>query len=216
MERIAGKLRNPLKPKPKLKSKAFASFAIVLLACLSLLVLFAARGKADARESEGTRELIALEKKHYADLELKNAFSQALSLSPGLDEKQSSESIAESLARLQDYAQKRLAERGLHARLWFGSVGEREEKRILEETIARSKPVACAHCYVFSAMTVDWDGRPVRKSVELVFNRKISKNGFAHTPTSAEWLASDIAFGATFYWPEERMAWVTVMHEGFG
>ncbi|HLD62374.1 MAG TPA: hypothetical protein VI875_00740 [Candidatus Norongarragalinales archaeon] len=194
--------------------KAFVSFPAALLFVLVITVLALTLANASTSSLESSGELVSLERKHYADAEVKKVFSQVFELSAGSDERQSSEAIAENLARLDAIAKERFGQEGVGVELWFGEFDSFEEQRVLQETLSRKKPARCAHCYSFAEFTVDWDGKPVRKSIELVFGRKISKLGLAHTPSSAEWVGKNVAFGATFY--SQGMAWVSAMREGFG
>ncbi|MFH1056252.1 MAG: hypothetical protein V1717_00420 [Candidatus Micrarchaeota archaeon] len=183
---------------------------------LSIAALLYAHNQAVSSSFRHSDRVLVLEKKYYADLALKNAFSQVFSLSQGEGERQSSESIALNLGELEVFAEDYFAQQGILADLWFGEFDSFEEKRVLGETLSSRKPVACSHCFDFSAKTLDWDKKIVPKAIELVFDRRISKKGLAHTPSSQEWIGNEIAFGGTFYYPEKNFAWVTVLKEGFG
>lgn len=196
--------------------KAFASFPVALLFVLTLAVLAAVQNNLSSHSVQTSTELLSLEKKHYADVSLKKAFFQVLSLSKGSDEKEISENTAQNLARLEDFSRGYFQKQEVQVELWFGEFDESQEKAVLQQTLENKRPVACSHCYSFKTMTVDWDKKPVFKSVELIFDRKISKAGLVHSPSSAEWVGRNIAFGATFYSSEEGIAWISVMKEGFG
>ena len=198
------------------RMKSFVSFPAALLFVLTIAVLALTLSKASASSLDSSAELVSLERKHYADAELKKVFSQVFSMSKGSDELQSSRAIAENLALFEVKAKERFAREGVSVELWFGEFDSSEERGILEKTLSQKKPARCAHCYSLAAHTLDWDGRPVRKSMELIFDRQISKSGMAHTLSSAEWVGKNIALGATFYSQGDGMAWVSVIREGFG
>ncbi|GEM_PF-4436534 len=196
--------------------KAFATFPIALFFVLTLFALAIAQQNSLSAALYSSGEVLVLEKKHYSDVGLKKAFSQVFSLSEGFDERQSSENIAANLAAMEDFAESHFEKQGVQIVLWFGSLDSFEEKSVLRQTLSLGKPMLCSHCYSFKTMTVDWEGKPVHKSIELIFDRRISKNGFVHTPSSSEWVGEEIAFGATFFMPNGNTAWVSVMREGFG
>jgi len=196
--------------------KAFVSFSIAFFLVLTLVALALAQNNAVASSSAYSSDVLLLEKKYYADLALKQAFSQTLSLSVGADERQVSENTAKNLEALEAFAEDYFAGQGVLADLWFGSIDFREEQEVLQETVSSKKPVACSHCFDFNAKTLDWNEKIVHKSIELIFERKVSRKGFSHTPSSAEWVGGEIAFGGTFYHPQSGLAWVSVVREGFG
>ncbi|MEM4254804.1 MAG: hypothetical protein QXR53_00545 [Candidatus Norongarragalinales archaeon] len=196
--------------------RAFFSFPAALFFVLAILALAAAHRALSSSAADASAAVLVLEQKHYADVTLKKVLSQVFSLSEGFDEKQSSENIAENLASLEGFAEGHYARQGVEVSLWFGAFDSFEEGRVLRETLSSGRPVRCSHCYALGEWTVDWEGRLARKSVELVFNRSVSKRGMVHTPSSSEWAGEEIAFGATFYNPRYKLAWVSVVREGFG
>jgi len=196
--------------------KAFASIYIALFFSLTLVSIALLSSRSSSLSSSSVAYATVLEKKHYADLALKKVFSQVLKESGGVDEKQSSGSIAENLVSLEGFAKQYYSKQGFRTQFWFGAFDPAEEEWMLEETLRKGTPVSCSHCYPLGERTLDWEKKPVRKSVEFIFDRRISKLGFSHTLSSQEWIGQNIAFGATFYWPEKRMAWVVVLKEGFG
>ena len=196
--------------------RCFLSFALAFFFALTLLSLLVLRQNAFALQNEASADVLLLEKKYYADLELKEAFGQVFAKTGGAGEKQASERIAANLEALEEFTEKNYAGKGIIADVWFGSLSPGEEKEILEKTLSERKPSACRHCFDFSAKTLDWDKKTAHKSVELMFDGRISKLGFSHAPTSVEWVGGDVVFGATFFVPEKSFAWVSVMREGFG
>ena len=195
--------------------RGFLSFTLALLLVLIFLSLLSAQKAAIASHDKAEEEALLLEKKYYADLELKQAFQQVFEQSGGSDELQSAQNIAANLEKLEFFAEKHFAEKGIIAEIWFGSPLEGEQA-ILDQALSQRRPLRCIHCYEFSARTLDWDKKIIYKSTELVFNKRISKQGFVHTPTSEEWVLGNIVFGATFFIPEKNFAWVSIMPEGFG
>lgn len=199
-----------------MKFKGFIAFALALFLSLSVFALALASAKIPASLSSGSSEVISLEKSHYDGLTVKKAFGQVLALSAGSDELESTRSIAANLAAFEDYGEAYFREKGVKASFWFGSLAEGEENAILKSTLDSGVPSACSHCYGLHALTLDWNRKPVLKSTEFIFNRTVSKNGFVHAPTSAEWIGQDIVFGVTFYDERSHAAWLALLPEGFG
>lgn len=195
--------------------RAFASFPAAVFFVLAILVLASIQRLAAAESHSSSSQALFLEGKYYSDVSFKKAFSQVLRLSPGLGEVQSSKNIASNLALMQEFAKGHFARKGVQAEFWFGELGEAEERRLLAEMLLLKKPLRCSHCYALDSMTVDWEGKPVFKSVELIFDREVSRLGFVHTPSSAEWVGKEILFGASFYWREGGLAWVSAARAGF-
>ncbi len=199
-----------------MKFKGFIAFALALFLSLSVFALALASAKLPPLFSQGSSEVISLEQSHYRDLTTKKAFEQVFTSSTGSDELESTRNIAASLAAFEDYGTRYFQEKGVKARFWFGSLADGEEKAILRNTLDSGSPSACKHCYGFHAVTLDWNRKPLLKSMEFIFNRTISKDGFVHTPSSVEWVGQNIAFGVTFYDERSHAAWISLMPEGFG
>ncbi|HIH20909.1 TPA: hypothetical protein HA244_06610 [Candidatus Micrarchaeota archaeon] len=196
--------------------RGFALSAISFVLILSLFPLLAAQRHYYKSSSESVEAALVMEKKYYADLEAKEAFEQVLSETPGGDEKQKTEKTAENLAALSILLEDSFTERGITAKTWFGTLTQNEEENIPRQSLGRGKPVECTECRSFNSKTLDWDKKIVFRSTELLFEGRVSRKGFAHTPSSARWLGRRVEFGVTFVIPGERIAWLSIMPEGFG
>ncbi|HLC38252.1 MAG TPA: hypothetical protein VJI71_02255 [Candidatus Norongarragalinales archaeon] len=196
--------------------KGFLAFSIAFLLVASVIVLAVIQKNSAKTFFDYSSRVLVLEKKHYLEMELKEAAAQVLRLSKGTGEKEVSENTARNLAKLEVFWEGKLSNGNIQADFWFGSVEVGEMEQILDETLSEKRPVVCGHCFDFSASTLDWDKKIVPKAIEVLFDRKVSAKGFSHTPSGVEWVGENVVLGATVFFPSENFAFVVLMEEGFG
>ncbi len=111
--------------------------------------------------------VLALEKRYYADLDVKNAFRQVLASAQGTGEEKIVDA-ARKLAALEEFAEKKYAEKGIQVDLWVGEAGkpivsELKKKMLEEKTV--SKPSGALD---LSVHVLDWRGEPVPIAATLL------------------------------------------------
>jgi len=196
-------------------SRGIVSFALVLV--FSALLAHVADTRIEtAKESHFAKQAVfSLEKRYYADLEVKNAFRQALANAQGAGGEEKTVDAARKLALLEQFAEAEFAERGIQVDLWLGDAGAADFAELRKRMLAERRTLKPGGALDLSVHVLDWRGRPVPLAAALL----------AHDPASGKVLvARNTAlvpeqpflmpvFGASIYFDD--VAAVAVIGEGF-
>jgi hypothetical protein len=199
----------------------------VLAFLFPLLQLAALENNAAHAATAAREDALFLQKKSALELDVKNAFRQALWNARGAERETLATDAAAKLAALEPQLEEYCAARGAASDAWVGVASESEIAALLEETRAKRAPSKCAACFDFATPVLDSRGKPSFFAAALLdapvdFLRKtktlrVSRNGAAAIPLAAPALAKSGAagFGATLYFPERNAASVVMLSEGF-
>ncbi|MFH0922680.1 MAG: hypothetical protein V1811_01325, partial [Candidatus Micrarchaeota archaeon] len=114
----------------------------------------------------------------------------------------------------------RYLQNGIIMDFWFGALKPGESQELASRMAVEKRALKCGACFDFSASALDYDGNLVPKSVSVLFASQtggafVSKNGLSIAPFP-EAAFDDVFLGASFYSPDGKLAFVSLMPEGFG
>ncbi|MCX6767713.1 MAG: hypothetical protein NTY90_03225 [Candidatus Micrarchaeota archaeon] len=138
--------------------KGLVSFAVVLVFAALLAHVTQTRLGAEKETYSAKSVAIALEKRYYADIDVKNAFRQVLASATGAGCEEKTADAARKLAMLEAFAEKAYGDKGVQIDLWLGEAGKTAvaelKKKMLGESAALKPPGALD----FGVNVLDWPG----------------------------------------------------------
>ena len=195
--------------------KGLVSFALLLVFATVLARVSQTRTAAAAEAYSAKEAVFALEKRYYVDVDLKNAFRQVLAAAQGTGSEEKIVDAARKLALLEEFAEKKYAEKGIHIDCWVGEAdapGLRELYRKMLDEKRALKPPGAMDLYMH---VLDWRGGPVPVSAGLLAVDPASGKLFVsrNSATVPAQPFQKPVFGASIYFDD--VAAVAIIGEGF-
>jgi len=200
--------------------RGVVGFALVLLFVFPTLHVLELQKNSLTSNSLAQEKMIAIEKRYYEDLSLKQAVAQVLRQAQGSSIREKVLNASEGLEKLERFVEAKYAEKGVLMDLWFGVLREGEAQELAGRMMDEKRALKCGSCFDFSARALDYDGNIVPKSASVLFaspagSAFVSKNGLSIAPFP-EGAFGDVLVGASFFLPDGKIAFVSLMPEGFG
>lgn len=195
--------------------KGLVSFAVVLVFAALLAHVTQTRLGAEKETYSAKSVAIALEKRYYADIDVKNAFRQVLASATGAGCEEKTADAARKLAMLEAFAEKAYGDKGVQIDLWLGEAGKTAvaelKKKMLGESAALKPPGALD----FGVNVLDWRGEPVPIAASSLACDPASGKVFVSRNTALvpEQFFLNPVFGISVYFQD--VAAVALIGEGF-
>ncbi|MGC9113858.1 MAG: hypothetical protein ACP5IG_02075 [Candidatus Micrarchaeia archaeon] len=202
--------------------KAVISFALVIAMVVPLTAFAALQEKASSAAAQADYRVLLLEKRHYAEMELKESLKQVLESARGSSREERVADVAFKLAEWEWFEEKEFASRGISLDLWCGVATEQEISLLKNKVLEARHAVKPFFAHDFSELVVGWRGELVPAAMaflesDALGKARISRNGFSLVPEIAQVYGAAggrVFFGASLYF-REGVAAVALAGEDF-
>lgn len=193
--------------------KGVISFLLVIAAIVPLASFAAMQEKAALSAGQSELQALALEKRHYAEMELRESFIQVLQSSQGTSREEKVVDVANKLSKWEAFVEKEFGDRGMLLDVWCGATTPSEISRLKKQILEKQTLFRPSLSHNLNEFVLGWQGQALPVSAAFLDSTiegvKVSRNGLSFAPdlaTAYSIVDGETSFGASLYLPGEKIA----------